>query len=104
MHLSQLVKLSLTVPTVPNIPLGVDVAVGAAEVAVALGNLTPVGRAEVMPAKSVGTAVGTVTPLGTSVGTPAGTAVGTFSLGKKSFKCSLMTAAVPPGLSSGRRR
>lgn len=88
MHLSQLVNVSLTPPTVLMIPLGEDVPVGAAaEVAVAPGSFIPVGREDARPLRSVGTAVGTVTPDGTSVGR-AGVCLGNND--------TLMLAARPP--------
>jgi hypothetical protein len=103
MHLSQLVNVSLTLPTVFMTPPGVDDPVAAAaEVPVPVGNLIPVGIAEDRPARSVGTAVGTDTPAGTSVGKPAGTSVGTAGvcLGNKE---TLMLGAPPVLLCSAER-
>lgn len=81
-HLSQLVKVSFTPPTVLMTPPGEDVPVAAgAEVPVPVGSDNPVGMA-----------VGK--PVGTAVGKPAGTSVGRETcLGNKE---TLMLAARPP--------
>jgi hypothetical protein len=83
--LSQLVKVSLTLPTVLMTPPGEEVPVAAAaEVPVPAGSDSPVGIA-----------VGIDRPVGTAVGKPAGTWVGRAGvcLGNKD---TLMLVARPP--------
>jgi hypothetical protein len=95
MHLSQLVKVSLTPPMVVITPAGEDVPVpvaAAAEVPVPVGNDIPLGMA-------VGNPEGMDIPDGIAVGKPAGTSVGRAGvcLGNKSrSRFTLMLAARPP--------